>query len=150
MTYTIENLIQSIAAQLKTVYPALPVYDTFTLQGNEYPCFFVFLMPSNISDQIDGVDKREIFFDVVFVQERNAPNAYGTLYNIADSLDELLDVVNYTADGESVPLHTHERNYSIDDQELHYKFRIIARVSRPVSPILMQTLEEDNVRIKKD
>ena len=148
MIYTIENLIQSIAAQLKTVYPALPVYDTFTLQGNEYPCFFVFLMPSNISDQIDGVDKREIFFDVVYVQQRNIANAYADLYSVADTLDELLDVVNYTADGETVPLHTHERNYSIDDQELHYKFKIIARVSRPYTPNPMQT-EETDVGIKK-
>jgi len=148
MNYTIENLIQSIAAQLKTVYPALPVYDTFTLQGNEYPCFFVFLMPSNISDQIDGVDKREIFFDVVYVQQRNITNAYADLYSVADTLDELLDVVNYTADGETVPLHTHERNYSIDDQELHYKFKIIARVSRPYTPNPMQT-EETDVGIKK-
>lgn len=148
MIYTIENLIQSIAAQLKTVYPALPVYDTFTLQGNEYPCFFVFLMPSNISDQIDGVDKREIFFDVVYVQQRNITNAYADLYSVADTLDDLLDVVNYTADGETVPLHTHERNYSIDDQELHYKFKIIARVSRPYTPNPMQT-EETDVGIKK-
>ena len=148
MIYTLENLIQSIAAQLKTVYPALPVYDTFTLQGNEYPCFFVFLMPSNISDQIDGVDKREIFFDVVYVQQRNITNAYADLYSVADTLDELLDVVNYTADGETVPLHTHERNYSIDDQELHYKFKIIARVSRPYTPNPMQT-EETDVGIKK-
>ena len=148
MTYTIENLIQSIAAQLKTVYPALPVYDTFTLQGNEYPCFFVFLMPSNISDQIDGVDKREIFFDIVYVQQRNITNAYADLYSVADTLDELLDVVNYTADGETVPLHTHERNYSIDDQELHYKFKIIARVSRPYTPNPMQT-EETDVGIKR-
>lgn len=148
MIYTIENLIQSIAAQLKTVYPALPVYDTFTLQGNEYPCFFVFLMPSNISDQIDGVDKREIFFDIVYVQQRNITNAYADLYSVADTLDELLDVVNYTADGETVPLHTHERNYSIDDQELHYKFKIIARVSRPYTPNPMQT-EETDVGIKK-
>ena len=148
MTYTIENLIQSIAAQLTTVYPALPVYDTFTLQGNEYPCFFVFLMPSNISDQIDGVDKREIFFDIVYVQQRNITNAYADLYSVADTLDELLDVVNYTADGETVPLHTHERNYSIDDQELHYKIKIIARVSRPYTPNPMQT-EETDVGIKK-
>ena len=148
MTYTIENLIQSIAAQLKTVYPALPVYDTFTLQGYEYPCFFVFLMPSNISDQIDGVDKREIYFDVVYVQQRNITNAYADLYSVADTLDELLDVVNYTSNGETVPLHTHERNYSIDDQELHYKFKIIARVSRPYTPNPMQT-EETDVGIKK-
>lgn len=150
MIYSIDNLIESIAAQLKSEYPALPVYDSYTLQGCKFPCFFVFLTPSSISDQIDRRDKRELNFDVVYVQERNAPNAYGTLYTVADTLDELLDTVTYTDGEESIPLHTHERNYSIDDQELHYKFRIIARVSRPISPILMQTLEEDNVRIKKD
>lgn len=148
MTYTIDNLIESIAAQLKTVWPDLPVYDSYTLQGCEYPCFFVFMMPSNIADQIDRIDKREIFFDVAFVQARNTPNAYGTLYGIADQLDELLDTVNYSADGESVPLHTHERNYSIDDQELHYKFKIIARVSRPYTPNPMHT-EETNAGIKE-
>ena len=105
-------------------------------------------MPSNISDQIDGVDKREIFFDIVYVQQRNITNAYADLYSVADTLDELLDVVNYTADGETVPLHTHERNYSIDDQELHYKIKIIARVSRPYTPNPMQT-EETDVGIKK-
>lgn len=148
MIFSIDNLIESIAAQLKTKYPALPVYDSYTLQGCKFPCFFVFLTPSNIYDQIDAYDKRELNFDVVYVQERNAPNAYGTLYTVADTLDELLDVVNYTADGESVPLHTHERNYSIDDQELHYKIKIIARVSRPYTPNPMQT-EETDVGIKE-
>ena len=148
MNFSIDNLIESIAAQLKTEYPALPVYDSYTLQGCKFPCFFVFLTPSNISDQIDRRDKRELNFDVVYVQERNAPNAYGTLYTVADTLDALLDIVAYTDGGESIPLHTHERNYSIDDQELHYKFKIIARVSRPYEPTPMQT-EETDVGIKK-
>jgi hypothetical protein len=146
--FSIDNLINSIAAQLKTEYPALPVYDSYTLQGCKFPCFFVFLTPSNISDQIDRRDKRELNFDVVYVQERNAPNAYGNLYTVADTLDELLDTVTYTDGEESIPLHTHERNYSIDDQELHYKFKIIARVSRPYEPTPMQT-EETDVGIKK-
>lgn len=148
MTYKIKNLIESIAAQLKSVWTDLPVYDSYTIQGAAFPCFFVFLMPSNISDQIDRIDKREIFFDIVYVQDRNAPNAYGTLYDVADRLDDLLDIINYHADGEIVPLHTHERNYSIEDQELHYKIKIIARVSRPHAPNLMQT-EVSNVGIKE-
>ena len=148
MIFSIDNLIESIAAQLKTKYPALPVYDSYTLQGCKFPCFFVFLTPSNIYDQIDRRDKRDLNFDVVYVQERNAPNAYGTLYTVADTLDALLDIVTYTDGGESIPLHTHERNYSIDDQELHYKFKIIARVSRPYEPTPMQT-EETDVGIKK-
>lgn len=148
MTYKIENLIESIAAQLKSVWADLPVYDSYTLQGAVRPCFFVFLMPSNIADQIDKVEKRETFFDIVYVQDRNAPDAYGTLYDVADQLDELLDVINYNADGETIPLHTHERNCSIDDQELHYKIKILARVSRPYTPNMMQT-EDTDVGIKK-
>ena len=57
-------------------------------------------------------------------------------------------MVNYSADDESVPLRTHERNYSIDDHELHYKIKIIARVSRPYTPNPMQT-EETDVGIKE-
>lgn len=148
MTYKIENLIESIAAQLKSVWADLPVYDSYTLQGAVHPCFFVFLIPSNIADQIDRIEKRETFFDIVYVQDRNAPSAYGTLYDVADQLDELLDVINYSADGETIPIHTHERNYSIDDQELHYKIKILARVSRPYTPNMMQT-EDTDVGIKK-
>lgn len=148
MTYTVRGLVNSIASQLIRAFPDYPVYDSPTQQGAVYPCFFVFLMPSSIVDQIDRHEKRDIAFDIVFVQARNTPNAYAQIHGIADTLDELMGIVEYTADGETVPLHTHERTWSIEDQELHYKLHIKQRVHQAVQHNPMQE-EETNVEIKE-
>lgn len=148
MTYTVRGLINSIASQLVGAFPDVPVYDSPTQQGTSYPCFFVFLMPSAITDEIDRRDKRDLAFDIVYVQARNTPNAYAQIHGIADSLDVLMDTVEYTADGESVPLHTHERTWSIEDQELHYKLHIKQRVAKAVQHNPMRE-EETNVEIKE-
>lgn len=148
MTYTVRGLVNSIASQLVRAFPDYPVYDSPTQQGTSYPCFFVFLMPSSITDQIDGWDKRDIAFDIVFVQARNTPNAYAQIHSVADDLDVLMDIVIYTADGETVPLHTHERGWSIEDQELHYKLHIKQRVAKAIrrNPMIS---EETNVETKE-
>ena len=150
MTFTIENIIQSIAEQLKTSYPYCPVYASPNQQGTEYPCFFVFVVPtSGISDQLSGRSKRDIELDVVYVQERNSADANMELYGVAEMLDELLDMVSYKEDGaETVPLHTHDRTYDIEDMELHYHLRIVQRVALNRVEIPMQILESENVEIK--
>lgn len=149
MTFEIYRVIKSIAAQLAGAFPFYPVYASPNQQGTKYPCFFVFVVPtSGISDQLSEREKRDISLDVVFVQERNKAGANEELYSIAETLDELLDTVAYTADGETVPLHTHDRTYSIEDLELHYKLRVTQRVYVPRQEIPMQVLEENNVEIK--
>lgn len=144
MIYSIPNLINSIASMLADLY-GLPVYASPNQQGTEYPCFFVFLRPSRMQDEIDNIEKREIFFDVVYVQARNTPDAYSDIYEKADGLDELFEMVTYTDGEESIPIHTHEKEYSIEDQELHYKFKVIARVSLPTEEDPMIQLEEINI-----
>lgn len=149
MTFEIYRVIKSIATQLAGAFPYYPVYASPNQQGTKYPCFFVFVVPtSGISDQLSERAKRDISLDVVFVQERNKAGANEELYSIAETLDELLDTVAYTADGETVPLHTHDRTYSIEDLELHYKLRVTQRVYVPRQEIPMQVLEENNVEIK--
>lgn len=149
MTFTIENIIQSIAEQLKTAYPYCPVYASPNQQGTEYPCFFVFVVPtSGISDQLSGRAKRDIEIDVVYVQERNSADANMELYGVAEMLDELLDMVSYKGGSETVPLHTHDRTYDIEDMELHYHLRIVQRVALNRVEIPMQILESENVEIK--
>lgn len=141
MTYTIKQLVKSIAAQLSATYPDFPVYRSANQQKTRYPCFFIFLMPSSIFDEIDVRERRDIAFDVVFVQARNIPDADAQIQDIADGLDYLFDTVAYTSpEGESVPLHTHERTWSIEDQELHYKFHIKQRVAKPVEEQPMLTI----------
>ena len=149
MTFTIENIIQSIAEQLKTAYPYCPVYASPNQQGTEYPCFFVFVVPtSGISDQLSGRSKRDIELDVVYAQERNSADANMELYGVAEMLDELLDMVSYKGGSETVPLHTHDRTYDIEDMELHYHLRIVQRVALNRVEIPMQILESENVEIK--
>ena len=149
MIYSIEYLIQSVAGTLRSAFPGVDIHDSPTQQKSGWPCFYIFLRPSDIRDQLSARDARNISLDVVYVQERNTPNGNAELYEIADTLDELLDVVPYSdgSDEDPVPLHTHERDYSIEDQELHYRLRISQRVSRPVGRTPMQT-EETDVQIK--
>ena len=149
MIYSIEYLIQSVAGTLRSAFPGVDIHDSPTQQKSGWPCFYILLRPSNIRDQLSARDLRNISLDVVYVQERNTPNGNAELYSIADTLDDVLDVVPYS-DGSAedpVPLHTHERDYSIEDQELHYRLRISQRVSRPVTATPMQT-EETDVQIK--
>lgn len=151
MIYSIEYLIQSVAGALRSAFPGVDIHDSPTQQKSGYSCFYIFLRPSDIRDQLSARDMRNISLDVVYVQERNVPDANEELYRVADTLDEILDTVPYSdGSGEDpVPLHTHERDYSIEDQELHYRLRISQRVSRPVEHIPMQT-EETDVQVKSN
>lgn len=146
MIFSLELIIKSIASQLAAEFN-VPVYASATQQGAEYPCFFIFLMTGRIRDQIDRACLRDIGIDVVYVQERNAVNADLELLQIGDRLDQLLDMISYTDGTDTVPLHTHDREQSIEDQELHYKLYIRQRVSIPELFPLMMT-EETDVKIK--
>ena len=146
MIFSLDLIIKSIASQLAGEF-GVPVYASATQQGAEYPCFFIFLMTGRIRDQIDRACLRDIGIDVVYVQERNAINADLELLQIGDRLDQLLDMISYTDGTDTVPLHTHDREQSIEDQELHYKLYIRQRVSIPELFPLMMT-EETDVKIK--
>ena len=154
MTFTIQHIIESVALHLQATFnSAYPVYDAPTID-TEYPCFYVFLMNPGISDDIIPYGKRDIPLDVVFVQQRNVPNANMKIHKIAETLDEVLDMLPYTdgteANGQTVyiPLHTYERSWSIEDEELHYKFTLRQRVTLPQSGVKMKT-EETNVEVEE-
>lgn len=145
MTFSIENLIQSIAAQLGTMFE-YTVYDSPT-QDTNYPCFYVFVTLPTIENELSGWAVRDIGFDVVFVQQRNAPAQNAQIYAVLEKLDEGMDMLSYTDGEESVLIHINGRNASIEDQELHYKFTIRQRVSVESIRIYMQEMEEANVEV---
>lgn len=150
MTFTVQNIISSVAYCLQELYPGIPVYDSPTID-TDFPCFYVFLMNPGISDDIIPYAKREIPLDIVYVQQRNVPNANQAIHAVAETLDEALDMLTYTDGSEEdpVPLHTYNRSWSIEDQELHYKITLRQRVTLPRSDVLMQTLEEANVEVER-
>ena len=44
MRFTLENLINSIAGQVKEIWPEIPVYSNPNQQGTKTPCFFIFFI----------------------------------------------------------------------------------------------------------
>ena len=153
MNLTINDLISSIADQLTRTFPAetglckYPIRKSPTLDTT-YPCFFVFVVNPSIDDEPGGTNVRETRLDIVFVQERNVPDQNDELYNIMEKLDEAFDFVEYTDKYGTCLFHVYERNSTIEDQELHYKFTIRQRVWTSKVDIPMQNMEEANVEIK--
>ena len=148
MIFTIPNLIDSLAGVLKKIYPIYRVYTGPNQQGTEYPCFFIFLMPSTIDDQVDERFYRDLGIDIVFVQQRNVVNGNAQLQEVQENLDANLALFDYSDGAGTIPLHTYEREASTEDQELHYKFHIRQRVYIPRTPNPMRVLEENNVNIE--
>lgn len=148
MIFTIPNLIDSLAGALKKIYPTYRVYTGPNQQGTEYPCFFIFLMPSTIDDQVDERFYRDLGIDIVFVQQRNVVNGNAQLQEVQENLDANLALFDYSDGAGTIPLHTYEREASTEDQELHYKFHIRQRVYIPRTPNPMRVLEENNVNIE--
>ena len=107
MIFSLENLMQSIAAVLVKEYE-YPVYTSPNQQGTSVPCFFVFQMPFRIEEHVDERIFRDIGIDIVFVQERSIVNGYGRIREIQEYLDMALDSVPYT-DGTApaVTIHTY-------------------------------------------
>lgn len=150
MIFTLGNIINSLAGVLKAQYPDYPVYDSPNQQGTDYPCFFIFFMPSEISGQVDGRFLRDLGVDIVFVQQRNIVNGNKEIYEIADYLDEALELFAYSDEnGASGLIRTFERQWQNEDQELHYKFHIRERVYISRQQIPMEILEEDRTYVKK-
>ena len=150
MTFTIPNIINGIGSLLEEKYPQYPVHDSPNRQGSSFPCFFIFLMPSTSEDEVGSRYLRDLGIDIVFVQERNVVDQNAQIYEIAEFLDESLDMLLYSdGSGQTALIHTFERQWQIEDQELHYQFHIRQRVKLPEARNPMTEMEENNVGIKE-
>lgn len=60
MKFTLMRVLDSLAGVLKKGYPEYPVYIEPGIQETELPCFFLFLMPSEISGETGGRYLRDL------------------------------------------------------------------------------------------
>ncbi len=151
MIFSLQNVIDSLAALLTKQYPDYPVYDSPNQQGTKFPCFFIFFMPSTIEEHAGNRYYRDLGVDIVFVQQRNLVNGNQKIQEIAEFLDLTLDTFWY-ADNSNLRtlLPTSERQWNIEDEELHYQFHIRQRVALQVKENLMSDMEENDIGIKED
>ncbi|MBS6644544.1 MAG: hypothetical protein KH366_13275 [Clostridiaceae bacterium] len=128
MIFTLEKLTNSIAGVLKQNYPETPVYSNPNQQGTKFPCFFIFFMPAEMKDEMDRRSRRILGIDIVYLTKRNIPDAYDQLTAVVDTLDFALDFIPYEG---TEDIRTFDREWRIEDKELHYQFYIKAVVSVP-------------------
>lgn len=149
MTFTLEEIINSLAGVIKEQYPAYPVYASPNQQGTNYPCFFIFSMPSSSETHVGNRQMRDLGIDIVFVQQRNITDRNTQIYEVAEYLDEKLELFPYcSAEGDTAMLRTFERQWQLEDDELHYQFHIRQRISFPVNENQMWRMEENDAEIK--
>ncbi len=146
MKATIYNIIDSIARYLQLEFSDIPIYAGENQQGTDYPCFFIMLTNPQMSKQMSGTWLRDIGLDVVYVQKRNELNSNLKLYTVQEWLDVHMGMIPLTDGTDTAQVHTYEREASVQDQDLHYKFHMKIRVFVPEPQEVMRELEGMNVR----
>lgn len=141
MTLTLEYLVDAVARMLKSHFPDTKVYSNPNQQGTKAPCFFVFFMPSDMEGEMNGRMRRVIGVDVVYLTKRNIPDAYDRLTAVADRLDEAMEKIPYGDAADGTGLRTFDREWKIDDGELHYQFTVKAIVSQPSGVPAVESIE---------
>ncbi|MEQ2702409.1 DUF6838 family protein [Hungatella hathewayi] len=142
MIFTLEKLIDSIIGMLKQNFPGIKAYSNPNQQGTKPPCFFVFFMPSSMESEMDRRIRRVIGIDIVYLTKRNIPDAYDQLNAVADKLDEVMERIAYVNGEESAELWPSEREWKIDDGELHYQFTLKVIVSNPDNSPIIDSMEQ--------
>ena len=142
MIFTLEKLIDSIIGMLKQNFPGIKAYSNPNQQGTNPPCFFVFFMPSSMESEMDRRIRRVIGIDIVYLTKRNIPDAYDQLNAVADKLDEVMERIAYVNGEESAELWPSEREWKIDDGELHYHFTRKVIVSNPDNSPIIDSMEQ--------
>ncbi len=146
MTFTLTQLVDSISGALKESYPDISVYSNPNQQGTDVPCFFIFFMPTETENRVGRRFMRNIGIDVVYLVERNDPDAHDQLVFVADQLDYALEFIPY----EHGKLRTYDREWKIDDGELHYQITVKAIVSHPDNTPPIKSVESYEGGIKQD
>lgn len=148
MTLTLQGITNSIAGILTEHYPEIPVYSNQNQQGTIVPCFFVFFMHSEMKNRVGPRFIREIGIDIAYLTERNIPDAIDLMTEVADALDVMLEFIPYTDGVDTQKLRVLDREWKIDDGELHYQIQLKALVSYPADTRTIEVMEKYEGGIK--
>ncbi|MEY8339080.1 DUF6838 family protein [Lachnospiraceae bacterium 62-35] len=149
MIFSSQNIMKSLSKLLQERYPAYPVYTILNRQEMTYPCFILSLISSTLENQIGNRLFCNLCMEIVFVQQHGSASGEEEITDIIDCLDEVLELIPYS-DGESTALiRSYERQWRIENEELHYQFHIKNRMSLVEKENLMKELEGNNASIKQ-
>lgn len=147
MMFTLYDIKNSIAGVLRKEY-SYPIFSSPTQQGVKVPCFFIFFMNPKMENLVGDRFLEDIGIEIVLLQKRNMVDAYEELERVAQYLCEELELFEYTDGKERGKLRTYDREWKIEDGELHYQFRVKCRVSKKNYNPHMKHIEKFNGGVK--
>lgn len=156
MNFTVNTIAKSLANHLKPLLPNVTFLQNPTQQnadenGVNMPCMFLQQRYSNIELQTGGCYYRKIGLDLTYLENYNLVNLQELYQQTAEVLDLNMEYFPYS-DGESTEktlIRTHDREWRVDLDALHYKFEIRERVVIPTQETKMQTIQEFNEEVNK-
>lgn len=122
MTFTIENVANSIASHLQGVLPGVRFYEDPNQQGTKCPCAFIQLISSEVQMKRARYLLRTLRFDLTYLEDYNLPDLQRRYQRVSEVLDENMETFTYTAGHDSAVVRTYNRQSQIDLDGLHYKF----------------------------
>lgn len=143
MIFTMQGLTRSLADYLAPALPGVTFYDNPNQQGTKMPSMFLQRTRAKIALKMGGRFLRQLGLDLVCLVDYNQVDMDDQYARIAETLDELMETFPYSngEGGKSILLRTHERNWSIQDDALHYKFDLKLWVGRSEDDVLMQSIQ---------
>lgn len=142
--FTTQAVVTALSDLLGELFPGKTVYANPKQQGTKTPAFFITFMPSNIKKQVGNRWMREIGVDLVYQTKFDLPDLNDRYLAVAEMLDTALELFPM-ADG---PVRTYNRKWFVELDALHYQFKIMCRVSNPVSTTPMQTIDGITEEVK--
>lgn len=146
MTYNIVNLLDGLASVLSGL--GYNIYISNRRQGVNTPCFFISMMSDDFAVEMGLMSMDELRLDIVFLQEPNIINATDGIYQVLQYLNEHLETIPYSENGQTTTVRTYERSSQIQDSDLHYHLTFKNRIYLSSTSTKMQTLEDIDVEIK--
>lgn len=151
MTFTVSTIAKSLADYLAPVLPGVAMYEDPNQQGSQPPCMFLQTRYNRLHLETGGYWLRTLGLDLTYLLDYNLPDLQQRYQAAAEALDLVMETFPYSDKqaGEHVLVRTHDRNWRIDLDALHYQFEVRERVSIPEAAVKMQTMDL-NEEVKHD
>ncbi len=141
MNFTIEDVSASLAKHLRPWFPEMAFFEGPNQKDSVAPCMFLQQCHSKIIRKQAGRFLRRIDVELTCLMDDNLPNLQKTYQQIAETLDQVMEIFPYNAGGETALLRTYEREWNIDWNSLHYRFELQVWTQIPEPMLPMQSME---------
>lgn len=143
MNLTVTTIAKSLAGYLAPHFPGVTFYEDPNQQGSQPPMMFLQTRTNRLLLETGGFWRRILGVDLVYLLEYNLPDLQRRYQAAGETLDLLMEAFPYSdgATEGTVLLRTHDREWNIDLDELHYRFEVRERVALPQEHVKMETMD---------